>query len=95
MPNGFVGIEQDVHVLHSATHKSNSILQDAIQSDRDDPGQPLVTPPFGHASQACMPFLNTSSLGRAVNVSDAAASWSYPGSIKESLPSLQSGWGWP
>jgi hypothetical protein len=25
--------------------------QDAVQSDRDDPDQPLVTPPFGHASQ--------------------------------------------
>jgi hypothetical protein len=24
---------------------------DAVQADRDDPDQPLVTPPFGHASQ--------------------------------------------
>jgi hypothetical protein len=27
------------------------VNQDAVQADRDDPDQPLVTPPFGHASQ--------------------------------------------
>lgn len=26
-------------------------LQHTVQEDRDDPGQPLVTAPFGHASQ--------------------------------------------
>ncbi|EFJ11004.1 hypothetical protein SELMODRAFT_271951 [Selaginella moellendorffii] len=30
---------------------------DAVQSDRDDPVQPLVTPPFGHASQEIVNLL--------------------------------------
>lgn len=29
-------------------------LKDAIQADRDDPTLPLVTAPFGHASQVCI-----------------------------------------
>jgi hypothetical protein len=31
--------------------------QDAVQTDRDDPDQPLVTPPFGHASQEIVNLL--------------------------------------
>uniref|UniRef100_M1C884 Uncharacterized protein n=1 Tax=Solanum tuberosum TaxID=4113 RepID=M1C884_SOLTU len=26
-------------------------VQESVQADRDDPSQPLVTAPFGHASQ--------------------------------------------
>ncbi|CAM6105339.1 unnamed protein product [Calypogeia fissa] len=43
---------------------------DAIQSDRDDPEQPLVTPPFGHASQE---IVNLFLCGQAVpNVFDGS-----------------------
>ncbi|KAG6549759.1 hypothetical protein Mapa_008739 [Marchantia paleacea] len=43
---------------------------DAIQSDRDDPDQPLVTPPFGHASQE---IVNLLLCGQAVpNVFDGS-----------------------
>ena len=41
---------------------------DTVQSDRDDTGQPLITPPFGHASQE---IVNLFLSGRAVaNVFD-------------------------
>jgi hypothetical protein len=41
---------QSVLSLSSFSHCISGI-QENIQADRDDPSQPLVTAPFGHASQ--------------------------------------------
>lgn len=57
-------IKRPMHVLKEL-HCSNTskaftetwmafiLAQESVQADRDDPSLPLVTAPFGHASQVC------------------------------------------
>ncbi|EHA8591038.1 ubiquitin carboxyl-terminal hydrolase MINDY-3 [Cocos nucifera] len=58
----------DLHLLSKLNQVKTSEIPESIQEDRDDPSLPLVTAPFGHASQE---IVNLLLCGRAVaNVFD-------------------------